>query len=298
MKLSGKMKSVLISILVIVNFGIVNFAFAEEKSRLTYIGHATVLIESGEVNILTDPFWGDHIFGGLKRQIPAGMKITELPRIDLILISHAHPDHYDVEAIKEIGKGKGRGKENREHQIINHRPIVILPWGRGKQLRKLGFPVVELRPWQSYKVENSRDHSLQITAIPARHMWGHCLGYVVEIDGVKIYFTGDTKMFSGIERLNGQKIDLMLLPYDGYPVLGSVWTMEQAVKAVAMIQPKVCIPIHWGTFKTWYSFTTPPPPQTFAQMVEQTSPSVRCLVLKTGEMISFLPEDLVKKTHR
>lgn len=123
----------------------------------------------------------------------------DLKKIDFELISHTHPDHYNVTDI----------------QKLPGHPTIIMPWCRGKQLKQLGFQVIELRPWASYE-----SSGLKITATPAPHMWGHCLGYVIEIDGKKIYFTGDTKLFKSMNRIHEMGIDLMLLPYGGYPMLG------------------------------------------------------------------------------
>ncbi|MFH1259713.1 MAG: MBL fold metallo-hydrolase [Elusimicrobiota bacterium] len=247
------------------------------KPRLTFIGHATVLIEGQEINLLTDPFWGNQILGKVKRLIPPAVKVSELPRIDLILISHTHPDHYDLQAIEEIG--------------IKDKPIVIMPWGRGMQLKNLGYTVIELRAGQIY-----RQGKTTITAVTAKHMYGHCLGYLIEIDGKKIYFTGDTKFFSGLAQLKKEKIDLMMLPYDGYQIMGSVWTIGQALEAVKEVHPRLVIPIHWGTFNRWYTKKQAEPPEVFCNMIEKSAPEIRSLVLQPGENMDL--DSLEHETSR
>lgn len=233
-----------------------------EPLNLTYVGHASVLIRNESFRLLTDPFYGNKILWGLKRKIPPAYQPKQLPDIDFILISHTHPDHYNADNILRI-PGK---------------PTVIMPWRRGRELRKHGMQVVELRPWQEFE-----RNGLKVTAIPARHMWGNCLGYVIEVDKKKIYFTGDTKLFSEVKKLRGQGIDLVLLPYGGYPFLGSIWTTSQAVEAIKIIQPKMCIPIHWGTFERWWTKRQPENPDVFVKMINEKSPDVHCSILKVGE---------------
>lgn len=234
------------------------------SNNVTYIGHATILIESNGARILTDPFFGNIILGGLKRQISPACKVEELPAINMVLVSHTHPDHFDKGAIASL---KGN-------------PKVIMPWGRGKELKEFGVTVIELKPWQMYKGEK-----IIITAIPAKHMAGHCLGYLIEFEHKKIYYTGDTKYFSGLERLEEQQIDIMLLPYGGNSLLGSIWTTEEASQAVKIVNPKVFIPIHWGTFKRWWTSKEPESPEEFLQIVKKRAPSIQGKVLRIGERI-------------
>lgn len=237
-----------------------------ENLQIQYIGHATVLIESQNTNILTDPFFGDHILWGLKRRIPPAMDVSCLPRIDIVLISHTHPDHYDLDAIKKLP----------------NRPAVVMPWGRGGELKKLGFSTIELRPWETYSQEG-----FKITAVPARHMWGHSLGYVIEMDGTTIYFTGDTKCFKGLDRLSEYKIDVMLLPYGGTPLVGSIWTTREAACVVSRINPRIFIPIHWGTFRRWWTKKEPEPPGAFCNMVKELSAQTRGVILQVGEKLTL-----------
>lgn len=240
-------------------------AFADESQNtpsLFYVGHATTLIKGKEATILTDPFFREKILLGLKRRVPAAMKPEELPLIDIILVSHTHPDHYDWKALL----------------ALEPKPIVVMPWKRGKKLRKKGFQVTELRPWETCEVKG-----VHIKAVPARHMFGHCLGYVFEIDGRKIYFTGDTDMYKGIKKLEKEKIDYMLMPYGGTPIFGSIWTTKRAAKAVSMIKPKVCVPIHWETVPNWLTKKTIQSPDRFIALIKKRAPETDCVVMKPGE---------------
>ncbi len=273
------MKKILVSFVLF--FSSLQLSFAKEtaKPQLTFIGHATVLIEGRDINLLTDPFFGNQILGKVKRLIPPAIEVRQLPRIDVVLISHTHPDHFDLEAIKKL----------------TGQPVVILPCGRAKDLKNLDFVCVELRSGQSYRLSRGLTFAatqpikgkVTITAVTAKHMYGHCLGYIIEIDGKKIYFTGDTKLFAGLERLKEEKIDLMLLPYDGYPVMGSVWTINQAVIAVTQVHPRTVIPIHWGTFNRWWTKKQAEPPEVFCEMIKKSAPEISSLVLQTGESLNL-----------
>lgn len=237
-----------------------------ESVKITYIGHATVLIENSDVRILADPFFGQKILLRLKRRIPPACSVEELPPIDMVLISHTHPDHFDLEAISKL-KGD---------------PVIIMPWGRKNDLKNHAANAVELKPWESYEKSG-----VKLTAIPARHMYGNCLGYIIEISGQKIYFTGDTKMFSGIEKLRTQNIDLMLLPFDGTPVFGSIWTIDESVEAIKKIQPKIFVPIHYGTFQNWSSGKRPKGPEELLKVSEKNGTVSLGRILNVGEALNL-----------
>jgi L-ascorbate metabolism protein UlaG (beta-lactamase superfamily) len=232
-----------------------------EKPRLTLIGHATVLLEGSEATFLTDPFFKPKMLW-LKRQLLASAQPQDLPPIDAVLISHTHPDHFDRDAIL----------------ALNPKPVIVMPWGRGKTLRDRGFQVVDLRPGESWTCKNAK-----ITAVYARHNAWHNLGYLIEMDGKKLYFTGDTKLFPGLAKLTDESIDMMLMPYDGTRVIGNIWTMDQAAEAVKTVQPKICVPIHWGTLSDWLTGKTSTPPEVFAERVKAVSPETRFILLRPGD---------------
>lgn len=238
---------------------------ALKEPQLTFIGHATVLIDSVEARVLTDPFFADGIFG-LKRQVPPSLKVKDLPPIDIVLVSHTHPDHFDKAALL----------------MMSPKPIVVMPWGRGKTLRKKGFRVVNLYPWQTWEYKD-----IKIKAIPARHNAWHNLGYIIDIKDTKIYFTGDTKLFKDLKQLKCENIDIMLMPYDGTPVIGNIWTIEQAAQAVKIVEPRICVPLHWETFRNWLTGRPTTPPTVFMERVGTMSPHTQCVILKPGETFIF-----------
>lgn len=236
---------------------------AEDPSspRLTFIGHATVLVEGRGATLLTDPFFKSKMLW-LKRRVPPARTPGELPPVDAVLISHTHPDHFDPDAIK----------------ALKPRPVLVMPWGRGQRLRKQGFEVVDLKPGESWTCKN-----VKITAVKARHNAWHNLGYLIEMDGKTLYFTGDTKLFCELEDLAAKSIDVMLMPYGGTPVIGNIWTLPQAVRAVVAVKPKVCVPIHRDTFTHWLTGRPSAPPERFQARLEREAPGTRCVILNPGE---------------
>jgi len=216
---------------------------------ITWLGHAAFLIKLGGQNILTDPFLSKTAgpFGiGPNRYTPAGIKISNLPGINSILISHNHYDHLDTKTLLKIK---------------NKRKItVICPLKLNKIIYSLGYKnVVELDWYQSKKILN-----FEITALPAYH-WSRRLnqkynstlwnGYLINYATKKIYFTGDTAfgtMFTEIGSNYGP-FDLTIVPIGAYEprnmMRASHCTPEEAVEIASMVGSKNILSMHWGTIR-------------------------------------------------
>ena len=195
--------------------------------RITYIGHSTVLIQDKDFNILTDPFFSSN-FSGLKRKLLPSMNVEELPEIDLVLISHTHPDHCDLDALEKLNKSCK----------------VIMPEGTSSRIKRIGFDVKELNDWVSIDIGK---HT--ITAVPAKHQ-GKCAGFLIK--GSKtIYFAGDTFLIPSMNDLgNKYNIDIAFLPIGGNRFFGMKMIMgpHEAALATQILKSKIVIPIHFGTF--------------------------------------------------
>lgn len=239
--------------------------------RLTYVGHATVLIEIDGVRILTDPLLRDRI-GPLRRHTPAPAR-DELGAIDAVLISHAHPDHFD-------GASLGR---------IDGEPMVIVPRGLGPAVARAKSRVTEVTVNDRIDVGGVR-----VTAVPARHgRWpvhaaARPLGYLIE-GSQGIYFAGDTALFPGMAGLAG-RVDVALLPVGrwGPPLGPDRLTPASAVDAARLVGATVALPIHWGTLYVpgfragrwgWSSRDAGP---AFAREAERL-PDLRVVVIEPGE---------------
>lgn len=242
-------------------------------AHVTYIGHATLLIEIDGVRLLTDPILVRHVSGFLRRcQATPTMPVGA---IDAVLISHLHRDHFDLPSLRMVG----------------HETLVIAPWGTGKLLRRHGFHhVVELRVGDQRKIGSVTIEATYADHIARRPPFGpdtHCLGYLVN-GSQRIYFAGDTDLFPGMDALCDQ-LDVALLPVWGWgPTLGAGhMTPQRAAEALALLQPKLAIPIHWGTLHPlWMGWWQPDflrtPPYLFADHARAVAPTVQVQIVQPG----------------
>jgi N-acyl-phosphatidylethanolamine-hydrolysing phospholipase D len=218
---------------------------------VTYIGHATALVQVGGVNVLTDPHFSQRAFlvqfAGPRRWQSPGVAFDDLPHIDVVLISHNHYDHLDRDSVLALNK-QAEGP-----------PLFVVPLGIDQWMRKAGIENFEaLDWWQQHAVGN-----LQVTFVPAQHwsrrtlsdrnetLWG---GFVAQAAGRSFYFAGDTGYgpdFVAIgERFGG--IDLALIPIGAYEPR---WFMsdqhvnpDEAIRIHRDIKARRSVGIHWGTF--------------------------------------------------
>jgi L-ascorbate metabolism protein UlaG (beta-lactamase superfamily) len=217
--------------------------------RVTFVNHSTVLLQTENVNILTDPVWSRRVspvqFAGPARHRAPGLRFEDLPPLDCLLISHNHYDHFDVPTLKRIAAA--------------HRPAVFCPLGLASPLRRLGFgEVCELDWRQSQPWQGLRMHCVPAQHFSARTPWDRnrtlWCGWVVESPHGNLYFAGDTgfcNVFSEVrDRL--APIRLALLPigaYDPEWFMGPIhMTPEQAVEAREILGAAAAAAIHFGTF--------------------------------------------------
>ncbi len=222
----------------------------------TWVGHATVLLQLGPLNVLTDPVWSERAspvqWIGPRRITSPGVDFDALPDIDLILMSHNHYDHLDAPTVRRIV---------RRHPKASW----LCPTGVGPLLRSLGAGHVVERDWW----ESVESQFYTATCTPAQHFSGRTLrdrndtlwcGWTLTADGVKVYFAGDTARhpeFGAIASRLGP-FDLVLLPIGAYEPR---WFMrsvhmdpDDAVAAYGELatasgSTPACLPIHWGTFR-------------------------------------------------
>jgi L-ascorbate metabolism protein UlaG (beta-lactamase superfamily) len=220
------------------------------RLRVTFVGHATVLVQMDGLNILTDPVWSERAspltWAGPKRARPPGIRFEDLPPIDVVLISHNHYDHLDVSTLRRLRD--------------EHRPRFIVPLGNGALLESEGVEgATELDWWQDTNV----GEGVRAVCVPAKHFSGRGLrdrdrtlwcGYVIEGPSGAVYFAGDTAAGSHFaevrERFGG--VRLALLPIGAFlprwfmrPVHVSP---EEAVAAHETLGAVTSVAIHFGTF--------------------------------------------------
>ncbi len=240
---------------------------------LTFVGHASTMIEVDGVRLLTDPVLRPRI-GHLRRQV--SQPEARLPPLDAVLISHQHMDHLDLPSIRSLGTDIR----------------IIAPRGSVRLLSGQGFSRVEgLDVGDSVAVG-----PVLVTAVPAEHdgrRWPFrteedAIGFLVE-GSRSVYFAGDTDIYDEMA-IHLPEVDLALMPVWGWgPTLGpGHMDPEAAARATALIRPRLAVPIHWGTLfpiglRRWRSELIHRPPHRFADLVSDYSPETEVRVLSPGE---------------
>jgi L-ascorbate metabolism protein UlaG (beta-lactamase superfamily) len=242
--------------------------------RITWLGHATVLIEAGGARLLTDPVLRDRV-AHLRRHAPPP---SALDPVDAVLLSHAHHDHLDRPSLRRVA-----GPET----------AAVAPCGVGPLLQDLGFAAVhELAAGERLALAG-----VEIEAVSAWHptrRWPRradlgALGFLIE----RIWFAGDTDLDPAMEELRG-RVDVALVPIWGWgPRLGpDHLDPDSAARAVALVAPQVVVPIHWGTFlpigaARRHGAVLREPAQRFAAQVARAAPSARVAALAPGESLEL-----------
>jgi L-ascorbate metabolism protein UlaG (beta-lactamase superfamily) len=217
---------------------------------ITFVGHATFLIQTAGIAILTDPVWSERAsplpFTGPKRVRQPAVPFDALPRIDLVLLSHNHYDHLDLATLKRLRR--------------TFSPVVLAAAGDARLIWPLGFEDFrELDWWDQTKIG-----AAGITFVPAQHfsargpfdqrrsLWG---GYMIETAGRRIYFCGDTGYsthFSAIRSRLGAP-DIAILPIGAYEPRWFMKTVHmnpaEAVRAHRDLGAGQSIGMHFGTFQ-------------------------------------------------
>ena len=239
---------------------------------ITWVGHATVLLELEGVRLLTDPVLRDRI-GPLVRIAPPG-EAEPVGLVDCVLLSHLHRDHADLPSLRAVARSI---------------PVLVPP-GAGSWLARRGLTNVrELGPGREVAVG-----ALQIVATAAAHRArrgplgprADPVGYMVR-GPRSVYFAGDTDLFDAMEELRGS-VDVALLPVWGWGTrLGpGHLDPERAARAAALIAPDVAIPIHWGSLAPLWPggrISDPwGPPREFARLAQRLAPAVKVRLLAPG----------------
>ena len=221
--------------------------------RITLVGHATVLLQMGGMNLLTDPVWSDRCspvqFAGPKRVCVPGVRFDDLPPIDAVLLSHNHYDHLDKATLRKL--------------VSRHDPLILTPLGNDTIVRRAA-PRARIATGDWW---DSHDFGANVTAtfVPAQHWSARGLydrrmalwcGFVVRAGGRSIYFAGDTgygdgSLFPAIRARLGSP-DLALLPIGAY---APRWFMRdqhtdpaETVQIMRDLGATHAQAIHWGVF--------------------------------------------------
>lgn len=252
------------------------------SGRIAFLGHATALIELDGTRLITDPVLRRQV-GPLYRRVPQPLR-GPLADPDAILISHLHLDHYDPRSLR----------------MFRRDTPVLVPVGARLSLHWRGFREIhEMAPGDVLHVG-----AVDIAAVEARHRGTRhplaartpSLGYVVS-GSRSIYFAGDTGLFSGMADIWPERLDVAMLPVAG---LGP-WMPEHkhlsprhAVEAMRLMEPRVVIPIHWGTYHlpgTVIMRMRPDfhrrAPYVFMAQAAVLEPHIRTVMLQPGESLDL-----------
>ncbi|MHA1733402.1 MAG: MBL fold metallo-hydrolase [Promethearchaeota archaeon] len=212
----------------------------EGVDGIQYVGHGTVFLRVDGVNVLTDPVLTGRVAGVLRRFVGLGVRGDLLERVDLVLVSHGHPDHFQPRSLR----------------MVNPDATFIVPRGLGKKLRRAGLERVrEFKPGDILPFGSLEIHGVRTAHPTARN----ALGYILRGTWTA-YFPGDTALSGEVMGEVGGKfdVDLALLPIGCYRgrAFGFVpldyrrihMAPEQVEEAVRLLRPRRVVPIHWGTF--------------------------------------------------
>lgn len=269
-------------------------AFLRENARhskptVTWVGHATLLVQVEHVTFLTDPTWSNRPSPvpmiGPKRYVAPGIAFEDMPPIDFVLISHNHYDHLDLPTLRALAK---RSADT----------VFFVPLGNGDLLRGKGIANVQEMDWgqtETYK-------GATIHCLPSQHWSKRSLtddhkalwsSWAVTGEQRRFYFAGDTGYFGGFEDI-GQKLgpfDLAAVPIGAYEpramMRESHMNPEEAVRAAQDLQARRAIAIHFGTFDLSDEPLAEPPQRFKAAARETELGEEGAWVLDIGETLEF-----------
>ncbi|WP_293979545.1 MBL fold metallo-hydrolase [Sphingobium sp.] len=275
----------------------------------TWVGHATVLVQAAGLNILTDPIWSDYASPfppfGPRRVAQVGIRFGDLPRIDLIVISHNHYDHMDLPTLKRLWeRDRPRIVTSLGNDTILKQadiPATALDWGQsvsGAALNGLAPDAVV----QCGAYEHCPDYRVHVTR---NHHWGSRWGtdrnralwssFVIETRAGNIFFAGDTgagDMGWPYEARRFGPIRLALIPIGAFRFWRGQMQSDahigplQAVEVFKRLGASTAIPIHWGTFRLSYEQWDTPPRMLKLALRCAGIPARRFAPLRIGQALS------------
>lgn len=257
-------------------------------TTITWVGHATLLVQLDGLSVLTDPQWSERAgptsWLGAKRLGPPGLAFEAMPRIDVVIISHDHYDHLDLPTVKRLAS--------------IHDPLFLVPLGMKQWFADNGMTNVEELDWWQ-----EREHrGVRFTCVPAQHFSQRSLwdgnqrlwaSWAILGREKRLYFGGDTGYFAGFKEA-GRRLgpfDVAALPIGAYlPPEIMKWvhvTPEESVQAFVDLDARTMLGMHWGTFDLAEEPLDEPPARMLAEIQRRSIDPSRAWVLKIGETRSW-----------
>ncbi len=253
-------------------------------ATVTWVGHSTLLIQLDGVTILTDPQWSERAspvtFAGPKRLMSPGVSFEQLPTVDLVVISHDHYDHLDVDTVQRLAR--------------THHPLFLVPLGLKAWFADIGITEVEEMDWW----ESRQVHGLTVTCLPAQHFSGRSLwdrnrrlwsAWALAGGTKRVFFAGDTGYYPVFKEIGVRlgPFDLAAIPIGAYSPASMMKmthiTPEEALQVFADVQGQYFVAMHWGTFDMTDEAIEEPPLRLEAEANRLGLDPSRVWVLKHGE---------------
>lgn len=258
-------------------------AVADGELGVTFIGHSSFLLEVGGKRALVDPVFSKRLIV-MRRQRQPGLRIAELPAIDVVFLTHAHMDHLNVASLRRVIR--------RTRRLMGEAPEVVVPRGVEDLVDRLGFRRVHAMEWW----DRLTVAGLHVTMTPARH-WGARMfkdthrgfgGYVIAGGGHSVYHSGDTAYFEGFREV-GRRLrpEVALLPIGAYfpDSYRAVHTSpEEALRGFLETGAERMVAMHFGTFRLGREPMEEPPVRLLAE-ARRMGVEERVHVLEEGELL-------------
>jgi L-ascorbate metabolism protein UlaG (beta-lactamase superfamily) len=262
---------------------------SDQSNYAVWIGHATYLINNGEITILTDPIFSKRAspigFAGPKRMIPPAMNLQDLPKIDIVVVSHNHYDHLDIWSLKKLYK-------------LNPEIVFLVPAGDRIKLIKAGIKnVYEMQWWDAFHFSNTTFHFTPVQHWSKRglfdrnkSLWG---GWFIKTNELALYHAGDTGYSNDFktiyERLGAP--DYSFIPIGAYDprwfMKDSHVNPEEAVQIALDLKTPHSFGMHWGTFTLTDEPVLEPPARLKEALKKQNLESDFFISPKPGEILQL-----------
>lgn len=238
---------------------------------VTRIAHASVLLELGGQRILTDPWFSET--SNYRHGEPLGISLENLPKLDLVIASHGHYDHFDVETFAAY-----------PDKAV---PMVVGP-DMVEKARAAGFTNVrELKVWESARIGD-----LTMTACPGSHGVDE-VTFMLQAHGSTVYFGGDSRLIPEMEEIPKRfpSVQLALLAVNGLHAMGKQMVMNatEAAQLTGMLRAEAAVPMHYrfqgGWFTETFILSYDGTPERFAEAAKASAPSAQVRILEPGERL-------------
>ncbi len=259
--------------------------------KVTMIGHATLLIQTNGLNIITDPVYSKRVspfqFAGPKRHNPPGIAFNDLPKIDIILVSHNHYDHLDLLTLEKLVKRDNPkiitplGNDTIIHGSVDNADIEIGDWG---DIVEISDTKIYFEPCHHWSARGTKDRRMAL--------WS---AFVIETPERKIYHIGDTGFHDGINFKSAAekhtRFDLTIMPVGAYEprwfMKGQHQNPAEAVEGFKLCKTEYALGHHWGTFQLTNEAIEQPKIDLTKALKDQGIPENRFLAMAPGQTWSM-----------